>query len=110
MSRITPDWFHKLVANRARGLGSDARDPHPTVYRMNSLRRCRKILESAGFRIQHMECIETEPSYAMVSRMLFYPLMLWERVLNSTELLENVRANILCVAVSTGQPASTPRP
>src|SRR6267142_3003298 len=36
ISSVTPHWFHKLVANRARGLPWDSHDPYPTVYALNT--------------------------------------------------------------------------
>jgi len=45
-----------------------------------------------------MYCIEKEPGYGMFSRLAFYPMMAWERIVNSTAFLEFLRANILCVA------------
>ena len=32
----TPHWFHKLLANRLRGLGAEAHDPYPTYYALNT--------------------------------------------------------------------------
>uniref|UniRef100_A0A7V4LDN2 SAM-dependent methyltransferase n=1 Tax=Desulfobacca acetoxidans TaxID=60893 RepID=A0A7V4LDN2_9BACT len=99
-SRFTPHRLHRLVANRARGLPAGSHEPWPTFYRMNTRRACRKILEQAGFAVLYNHCIEPEPSYAMAARAVFYPAMLWERLLNSTFLLEDLRANILCVAAA----------
>jgi len=65
---------------------------------MNTRRTCRRILKATGFDIKVYETIETEPSYAMASRLFFYPLMVWERLLNSSSWFEGLRVNILCVA------------
>jgi len=97
-AKLTPHWFHELVANRLRNLDADSYEPYPTFHRMNSRRICRKYLTETGFNIRILRTIEAEPSYAMVSRFLFYPLMIWERVLNSSLVFESLRSNILCVA------------
>ena len=101
ISSLTPHWLHRLVANRARGL-SDYHEPYPTFHRMNTRRSCRRILRGQGFQIVHCTCIEPEPSYAMASPLMFYPAMAWERLINSTSALEDLRANILCVARKDG--------
>jgi hypothetical protein len=41
--------------------------------------------------------IEKEPSYGMVSPLMFYPLLAYERLVNATEAFAGARANILAV-------------
>jgi SAM-dependent methyltransferase len=98
IARLTPHSFHERVALRAQNASEDAHDPYPTFYRMNTRRICTTLLESAGFECVVLTCFEGEPSYGLFSRFSFYPLMLWERILNSTNRLEDLRANIFCVA------------
>ncbi len=97
---LTPQFFHNLVANRLRNIPAESHAPYPTLHRMNTKRICRKILSQAGFSIKVIKIIEAEPSYGMASRMLFYPMMIWERVLNSSSVFEILRSNILCVAAA----------
>jgi SAM-dependent methyltransferase len=98
VARITPHWFHKLVANRLRNLPPDQSEPHPTYYRFNNSRRIHAILNSSGFNIVSLKFIEPNPSYGMSSRVLFILFMAYERLVNSTSLLTGLRSNILCVA------------
>lgn len=98
VAKVTPHGFHKIIANCLRHLPSNADDPYRTYHRMNTKGRCSRILIDAGFTIELIRVIEAEPSYGMVSRLLFYPLMAWERILNSSSFFENLRVNILCVA------------
>ena len=98
ISRLSPHWLHRLLANKARALAPETHAPYPTYHRMNTRRVCRSVLERQGFSVVRSFCIEPEPSYAMASRVMFYPAMAWERVLNSSWLFESLRANILCVA------------
>jgi len=100
VAKLTPMWFHRLVSNQLRCLPATAHEPWATYYRMNTRRACRRILTNAGFRISEIRCIETLPSYGVSCRLMFYPLMAWERFLNSTPLLEGLRVNILCAAVA----------
>ena len=98
IARLTPHSFHERVALRAQNASEDAHDPYPTFHRMNTRRTCTTLLESSGFECVVLTCFEGEPSYGLFSRLAFYPLMLWERILNSTNRLEDLRANIFCVA------------
>src|SRR5262249_243751 len=96
VARITPHWFHTLVANRLRNLPSNHSEPHPTYYRINSLKAARTILSATGFKVLHLELIEKDPSYGLSSRVLFFLFMGYERLVNSTSLLAGFRSNILC--------------
>ena len=98
VARVTPHWFHKLVANRLRNLPPEQSEPHPTYYRFNSPKAVRTVLRVTGFKIRHLELIEKDPSYGMSSRVLFFLFMGYERLVNSTSLLAGFRANILCAA------------
>ena len=98
VARVTPYWFHQLVANRLRNLPPEQSEPHPTYYRFNSRKAIETILRGAGFKILHLEFIEKDPSYGMSSRVLFFLFMGYERLVNSTPLLAGFRSNILCVA------------
>jgi len=98
IARFTPHSFHERVALKAQNVSEDAHDPYPTFHRMNTRTACRAFLEGAGFEVEVLDCIEPEPAYGQFSRLAFYPMMLWERLLNSTDRLEGLRANILCVA------------
>ncbi len=106
VAKCTPHWFHHRIANRVRGLAEDSHEPYPTYHRMNTRHSCLNMLAEAGLRVEVLRLIECEPSYGMSSRLLFYPFMAWERVLNSTSLLASLRSNILCIArAEKGLPA-----
>jgi SAM-dependent methyltransferase len=97
VSWVMPHWVHLLIANRLRGMPEDAHDPYPTVYAANSRRRIERLAADAGLLVDTLRLIEKEPSYGMASPMLFYPLMAYERLVNATELLAGLRANLLVV-------------
>lgn len=88
----TPHWFHRLVANRARGLPSDGGEPYPTYYRMNTRRHARRILASAGFEEEELFTVEAEPSYLIFSSTSFLLGVAYERLVNGIELLAGFRA------------------
>jgi len=45
-----------------------------------------------------MSMVEKEPSYGMKSRLLFFPMMVYECIVNYTEMLSWLRVNIFCAA------------
>jgi SAM-dependent methyltransferase len=94
ISRFTPQWFHELVANKARGMAEDAHEPWPTFYRMNTRARLKGLAAAAGFRDAELRMIECEPSYLMFNSLAFRMGMAWERTVNATEALAGLRSNI----------------
>lgn len=95
ISRLTPHWFHVLVANRVRGLPADAHDPYPTFYRMNSRTTLARQAEEAGFSAAEFRLIEGEPAYLKFSTIPFLAGVAYERLVNRFALLEKLRVNIL---------------
>lgn len=109
VSRFTPHWFHKKVANQARRLGKDAHEPWPTFYRMNSRRRLRQLARNAGFGTVEMRMVEFEPAYL---RFHFVPFLLgivYERAVNSSDLFQGIRVNILGRFQKPQTPNGAPR-
>jgi SAM-dependent methyltransferase len=97
ISAITPHRIHLRMANRLRNLPQDSHEPYPTRYRLNSRRAVRLQARRADLELESLRLIEKEPSYGMSSRVLFFTFMAYERVVNSTDLLSDLRSNILCV-------------
>jgi SAM-dependent methyltransferase len=95
VSRFSPLWFHRLVANRLRNLPAGYHDPYPTFYRANSCRKVRALASVLGLQVIDLFTIEKEPSYGMASRALFFPFMAYERLVNCSEIFSPFRANIL---------------
>ncbi|HJP58678.1 MAG TPA: class I SAM-dependent methyltransferase [Gemmatimonadaceae bacterium] len=97
VAKLTPHWFHRLVANRARGLAETAHDPYPTVYAMNSSRAITRAARAARLEVERIVWSEKEPPYAHFSRIAFLAMMLYERVVNSTGLFAGLRSNMFVV-------------
>jgi SAM-dependent methyltransferase len=97
VARLTPHWFHGAVSNRLRGLPADSRAPYPTYYRMSSEAAVRRCAAAAGLNVEKLRLVEKEPSYGMQARCLFFALMAYERVVNSSEVVAQLRANIFGV-------------
>jgi hypothetical protein len=87
------------VANKARGLGTDAHEPYPTFHRMNTRRVLQRLARRAGFSEVELVMFEGEPSYLMFNSIAFLAGVAYERAVNSTPLLEGLRANIVGKAV-----------
>lgn len=96
-SALLPHSFHRLLANRLRGLGPGAHDPFPTWYRVNTRNAIRKSAAAAGLPVSRLNMIEFEPCYGRWHGALFYPMMAYERAVNSSPLLAGFRVNIHAV-------------
>lgn len=96
-SRILPHVLHRKLANRLRRLPADAHEPWPTFYRSNTRRRIRSLARAARLEVVELHMVEKEPYYARSSPLLFYPLMTYERLVNSGRWGEPLRANIFGV-------------
>jgi SAM-dependent methyltransferase len=97
VARVTPHAFHGLVANPLRGLSGAAHDPYQTAYLLNSGGAVRRAAATHGFGVVELRFVEKEPWYGMASRLLFLPMLAYERIVNSTRWLECLRANIFGV-------------
>lgn len=97
VARYTPHWFHELVSNTLRNLGEDAHAPYPTYHRLNSRRQIIAAASRCGFAVPELTLIEKEPSYGMSNRALFLLFLAYERLVNATDALAGLRANILAV-------------
>ncbi len=97
VSRLTPHGFHERIANRLRNLPTEAEEPYPTFYRMNSMRTLRRLAAEQGLACPAMEAIEKEPSYGLAHKALFLLFLLYERCVNSAAEFAFARSNILGV-------------
>ena len=95
VARLTPDWFHHLVANWARGYPTGAHDPWPTYYRLNSRKTIRAEGYNAGFERIELRMWEPEPRYLVFHFLPFLVGVGYERVVNRYRLFEGLRAGIL---------------
>jgi SAM-dependent methyltransferase len=94
-SKLIPHSLHLRWANKLRALDSDAHDPWPTLYRANTRRALRRLAQRSGLWPEELRMIEAEPSYGALHPLLFYPMMAYERLVNSSELFSPFRVNIL---------------
>lgn len=106
ISSATPHWFHKLVANRARGLAPNSHDPYPTVYALNTASAIREAARAAELEVETLLLVEKEPTYGQFSRIAFFLMMAYERMVNSLGFLAPLRVNLFVVLRKPGSLAS----
>jgi len=94
ISRMTPHWFHELVANRARNLPEDTHAPWPTFYRLNRESDIDRAARAAGFQGLEMRMFEAEPSYLIFATVPFLAGVAYERLTNRFDALSRYRATI----------------
>ena len=104
ISAYTPHWFHRLIANRLRGLHSRAHPPWPTFYRMNTPAAVRRHLAAAGFAQVELRLIEPDPGYLVFNSLAFRMGIFYERVVNRWEWASRLRL----ILIAHGEAA--PRP
>jgi hypothetical protein len=108
-SRLMPFTIHVRIANKLRGLSQKAHDPYPTYYRVNTLGRIRQLCHKVGLDLVAVFAIETEPSYGRWHSVLFYPMFLYERLVNSHSALKGLRASILGILRKSSLISKMPR-
>jgi SAM-dependent methyltransferase len=94
ISLLTPHSLHKIISNPVRGLSKNAHDPWPTVYRMNSRSKLRRLAREAGFSDVELRMVEANPSYLEFHAVPFLLGVAYERLVNSHPRLSGLRANI----------------
>jgi hypothetical protein len=90
---LTPTWFHKWY-NSLRGVEED--DVFPTFYRLNTRRALVKAFAGVGFELGWVRRLEAQPNYLSLTLPTFLIGALYERIVNSTDLLSPFRSTIFC--------------
>lgn len=88
IARLTPHWFHEAV-NRWRGRKQT--DVFPTLYRANSMPVVHRLALAAGLDPVSIERIERRPEYLRMSLPTYLVGAAYERLVNTTRLLEPFR-------------------
>lgn len=96
-SQLLPFSVHLRIANKLRGLSEVEHDPYLTYYRANTSARIRRLSCESSLEPLVLFGIEAEPSYGRLHPMLFYPMFFYERLVNSSNVFQNLRASLLCV-------------
>lgn len=97
-AKLLPDSLHGSLVLKLQKSIRRHEDIYKTYHRFNSPGRCSRLLSKNGFTNIEKVMLECEPSYGYGSPVLFYPMMVVERILNSSSLFAGLRANILIAA------------
>jgi SAM-dependent methyltransferase len=97
-SKLIPRRHHAGTSKSLRRMDAEDHEPWPTYYRANSRGKLRRLFRDAGFVGIDFRMIECEPRYTAGRRLLFYPMMAYERLVNSSKLLEGFRIILSAVA------------
>ncbi len=88
IARMTPHGFHERI-NRWRG--RVAADVFPTLYRANTAGAVRRHAAATGLEVVSIERIERRPEYMRISAPTYVAGAFYERLVNSTSLMEPFR-------------------
>lgn len=88
-ARYTPLWFHKFY-NKLRG--REEEDTFPTVYLCNSKRQVESLASHAQLELEILEFWEWRPEYLRISIPTYLAGITYEKIVNSTNLLQQFRA------------------
>lgn len=91
-ARLTPDWFHKSF-NKLRGRKTF--DTFPTVYKCNSKSAVVENANVCGLKVNDIHLIEGKPEYLRLTGITYFMGLLYERIVNSTQLLEKFRCLLI---------------
>jgi len=96
-SWLLPFSMHLRLANVLRGLSQGQHDPYPTYYRANTFAHIRRLCCESDLVPVVLFAIEKEPSYGRFHPILFYPMLVYERLVNSCDAFRVFRANLFGV-------------
>jgi SAM-dependent methyltransferase len=96
-SQLLPFRVHLRIANILRGFPRGQHDPYPTYYRANTFSAIRRLSQETGLSATVLFTMEKEPSYGRFHPALFWPMFAYERCVNSSDLLQPLRASLLGV-------------
>ncbi|EIJ43143.1 methylase involved in ubiquinone/menaquinone biosynthesis [Beggiatoa alba B18LD] len=101
IAAFTPHWFHKLVANRARGMAQESHEPWLTFYRMNTPSAIRQKAQQVGFQQCEVRLFESHPSYLAFNALAFRLGVFYERLVNKFSFLARFRHTIYAKLVKS---------
>jgi ubiquinone/menaquinone biosynthesis C-methylase UbiE len=97
----TPHWFHRLMAQRVRGIPIDSQYPWRTYYRANTPRTLKTLMRLAGFSELEIRLWEPSPHYLVFSSAAFRFGIAYERLVNRFQRLAGFRQYMLVRATKS---------
>ncbi len=99
IARLTPHSFHRFI-NKLRGRA--VVDTFPTLYLANTASRVSQLAAQAGFRVERISRIEGRPEYMRITPITYVFGFLYERIVNTTDLLAMFRILLIAELRKTG--------
>jgi hypothetical protein len=100
----TPVMFHRFF-NKLRGRMEV--DTFPTFYKANTIKKIASYAKMVGFEVESINLIEGRPEYLRISPLTYLPGALYERLVNSNNLLRQLRA-VMLISLRKGKNVSSP--
>jgi len=92
IARMTPHWFHQFI-NKLRGRAEI--DTFHTLYRANTKKEVIKLAQQVGFKSTNVLRVEGRPEYLRMSILTYVFGTIYERLVNSNELLSPFRVVLI---------------
>jgi SAM-dependent methyltransferase len=89
---LTPHWFHEWFNAKRQ---TESHDTFPTLYRANTRRRLRNLAERAEFEVVDITPVEGRPEYLRLNILMYAFGIAYERVVNATEKLADLRVVLI---------------
>ena len=94
IAKLTPAWFHPVIANWAGGYPRGTHEPWPTYYRLNSRTTVYAEGHKAGFDRIELRMWEPEPRHLLFHFLPFLVGVGYHRVVNRYGMFKGVGAGI----------------
>lgn len=88
LASLTPTRFHQFI-NKKRG--RDESDTFPTRYKANRPAAVSRICKASGLEMTDYRLVESRPEYTRISAPIYLVGILYERLVNSTNLFKHFR-------------------
>lgn len=92
LARVTPYQVHQIVAGLR---GRSYADTFQTYYRANSAPDVRRLAAGAGLVVDDLRFVEGRPEYCRITPLLYVAGIVYERIVNATEVLAPARVVML---------------
>ncbi|MGH9554402.1 MAG: class I SAM-dependent methyltransferase [Terriglobales bacterium] len=108
LARLVPDAMQGSLLERCTG--RRAEEVFPKFYRCNTEGAVRRAFEQEGFVLETLQYVEKEPAYFVRYPLLYRAGVAYEKLVNSTGWLRNLRSNLFAAFRKPSETASVPHP
>lgn len=94
--KVTPYWFHKWFIHTVMG---QREDPYPTLYKVNTPHKLKKMLRVNGFIPLEIRLIDNGPVYLSWFSPVYALGLLYHYIVNRINVLSYFRAFMICISI-----------